>query len=49
MDATADAIFLMDRASMLFADINDTACRMFGYAVVKKEFDRLLPDKSALT
>ena len=31
MDATADAIFLVDRTSMLFVDVNETACRMFGY------------------
>jgi PAS domain S-box-containing protein len=31
MDATADAIFLVDRTSMLFVDVNETACHMFGY------------------
>jgi PAS domain S-box-containing protein len=31
MDATDDAIFLVDRTSMLFVDVNETACRMFGY------------------
>jgi PAS domain S-box-containing protein len=31
MDATADAIFLVDRPSMLFVDVNETACHMFGY------------------
>ena len=32
MDATADAIFLIDTASMAVADVNDGACRMLGYA-----------------
>lgn len=32
MDITADAICLLDRASMRFIDCNDTACRMFGYS-----------------
>ena len=31
MDATADAIFLIDRILMQFVDVNDTACRMVGY------------------
>jgi diguanylate cyclase (GGDEF)-like protein/PAS domain S-box-containing protein len=31
MDATADAIFLIDRVLMQFVDVNDTACRMVGY------------------
>ncbi len=31
MDATADAIFLVDRAGMCFVDVNVTACRMLGY------------------
>ncbi|MES2126495.1 MAG: EAL domain-containing protein [Pseudomonadota bacterium] len=31
MDATADAIFLIDRAAMCFVDVNATACRMLGY------------------
>jgi PAS domain S-box-containing protein len=31
MDATDDAIFLVDRSSMLFVDANETACHMFGY------------------
>jgi diguanylate cyclase (GGDEF)-like protein/PAS domain S-box-containing protein len=31
MDATADAIFLIDRTGMSFVDVNATACRMFGY------------------
>jgi diguanylate cyclase (GGDEF)-like protein/PAS domain S-box-containing protein len=31
MDATADAIFLIDTASMALIDVNDGACRMLGY------------------
>ncbi|QGZ42038.1 PAS domain S-box-containing protein/diguanylate cyclase (GGDEF)-like protein [Pseudoduganella flava] len=31
MDATADAIFLVDRANMCFVDVNVTACRMLGF------------------
>ncbi len=31
MDATADAIFLIDRASACFVDVNATACRLLGY------------------
>ena len=31
MDATADAIFLIDSASMALTDVNDGACRMLGY------------------
>ncbi|GGX92222.1 EAL domain-containing protein [Massilia dura] len=31
MDATADAIFLIDIQSMRFADVNDGAARMLGY------------------
>lgn len=31
MDATADAIYLVDRISMRFVDINGAACRMLGY------------------
>ncbi|MFZ4876687.1 EAL domain-containing protein [Janthinobacterium sp. Mn2066] len=31
MDATADAIFLVDRAEMCFIDVNQTACRMLGF------------------
>jgi diguanylate cyclase (GGDEF)-like protein/PAS domain S-box-containing protein len=31
MDSTADAIFLLDAASMALADVNDGACRMLGY------------------
>ncbi|MFP5391417.1 MAG: EAL domain-containing protein [Gammaproteobacteria bacterium] len=32
MDATADAIFLIDRAKECFVDVNATACQMLGYA-----------------
>ena len=32
MDATADAIFLIDGASMALFDLNDGACRMLGYS-----------------
>lgn len=31
MDATADAITLMSRATMRFVEVNATACRMLGY------------------
>jgi diguanylate cyclase (GGDEF)-like protein/PAS domain S-box-containing protein len=31
MDATADAIFLIDTANMALLDVNDGACRMLGY------------------
>ncbi len=31
MDATADAIMLVERRSMLFVEVNATACTMFGY------------------
>ena len=31
MDATSDAIFLIDAASMLLVDVSDGACRMLGY------------------
>jgi len=31
MDKTADAIFLISRASMQFIEANETACAMFGY------------------
>ncbi|HAT31998.1 MAG TPA: sensory box protein/response regulator [Janthinobacterium sp.] len=31
MDATADAIFLVDRAGMCFVDVNLTACAMLGF------------------
>ncbi|RJG03995.1 MEDS domain-containing protein [Noviherbaspirillum sedimenti] len=31
MDATADAIFLVDHGSLMFVDANATACRLVGY------------------
>jgi diguanylate cyclase (GGDEF)-like protein/PAS domain S-box-containing protein len=31
MDATADAIFLIDTATLALVDVNDGACRMLGY------------------
>jgi len=53
MDATADAIFLVDRANMCFIDVNVTACRMLGFdredflcVGPEKEFDpSLMPLK----
>jgi diguanylate cyclase (GGDEF)-like protein/PAS domain S-box-containing protein len=44
MDATADAIFLVDRAGMCFVDVNATACRMLGYE--REEFLRVGPNKT---
>jgi diguanylate cyclase (GGDEF)-like protein/PAS domain S-box-containing protein len=44
MDATADAIFLVDRAGMCFVDVNATACRMLGYS--REEFLKVGPNKS---
>ncbi len=32
METSPDAIFLVDRASMLYVDVNDTACTMLGYS-----------------
>ena len=32
VDATADAIFLIDPGSMAFVDVNEGACRMLGYS-----------------
>ncbi|HEV7815160.1 MAG TPA: diguanylate cyclase, partial [Janthinobacterium sp.] len=43
MDATADAIFLVDRAGMCFVDVNATACRMLGYA--REDFLKAGPNK----
>jgi diguanylate cyclase (GGDEF)-like protein/PAS domain S-box-containing protein len=39
MDATADAIFLIDRSAGAFVDVNVTACRMLGYE--REEFLQL--------
>ncbi|MES3022661.1 MAG: EAL domain-containing protein [Pseudomonadota bacterium] len=41
MDATADAIMLVDRASMLLVEVNATACRLLGYT--REELLRLGP------
>ncbi|HEY1149281.1 MAG TPA: EAL domain-containing protein [Pseudoduganella sp.] len=46
MDATADAIFLVDRANMCFIDVNVTACRMLGYE--RDDFLRVGPNKSTI-
>ncbi|NVD70903.1 EAL domain-containing protein [Duganella sp. BJB1802] len=45
MDATADAIFLVDRAGMCFVDVNVTACRMLGYE--REDFLKVGPGKPA--
>ncbi|MET0266576.1 MAG: EAL domain-containing protein [Duganella sp.] len=45
MDATADAIFLVDRAGKCFADVNATACRMLGFE--RDEFLSIGPDQAA--
>ncbi|HEU4844827.1 MAG TPA: EAL domain-containing protein, partial [Burkholderiaceae bacterium] len=45
MDATADAIFLVDRAGMCFVDVNVTACRMLGYH--REDFLKVGPQKAA--
>ena len=45
MDATADAIFLVDRAGMCFVDVNATACRMLGYE--REDFLKLGPGATA--
>ncbi|KQQ45744.1 sensory box protein/response regulator [Duganella sp. Leaf126] len=44
MDATADAIFLVDRAGKRFVDVNATACRMLGFE--RDEFLRVGLDQS---
>ena len=44
MDATADAIFLVDRAGMCFVDVNVTACRMLGYE--REDFLKVGPNKA---
>ena len=43
MDATADAIFLVDRAGMCFVDVNATACRMLGFE--REDFLQVGPNK----
>nr|WP_315397943.1 EAL domain-containing protein [uncultured Duganella sp.] len=45
MDATADAIFLVDRAGMCFVDVNATACRMLGYE--REDFLKVGPGAAA--
>ncbi|WP_317205528.1 EAL domain-containing protein [Janthinobacterium sp.] len=45
MDATADAIFLVDRAGMCFVDVNLTACRMLGYE--REDFLKVGPGRSS--
>jgi diguanylate cyclase (GGDEF)-like protein/PAS domain S-box-containing protein len=50
MDATADAIFLIDAGSMALVDINDGACRMLAYErrdLLQLELARFMPDWSA--
>ncbi|MET3131529.1 diguanylate cyclase (GGDEF)-like protein/PAS domain S-box-containing protein [Oxalobacteraceae bacterium GrIS 1.11] len=47
MDATADAIFLVDRAGMCFVDVNLTACRMLGYA--REDFLMVGPGRASGT
>ncbi|MES2263293.1 MAG: EAL domain-containing protein [Pseudomonadota bacterium] len=44
MDATADAIFLVDRAGACFVDVNATACRMLGY--LREDFLRVGPNRA---
>ncbi|SHN31166.1 PAS domain S-box-containing protein/diguanylate cyclase (GGDEF) domain-containing protein [Duganella sacchari] len=44
MDATADAIFLVDRAGMCFVDVNATACRMLGFE--REDFLQVGPNRS---
>ncbi|MDL2353651.1 MAG: EAL domain-containing protein [Pseudomonadota bacterium] len=41
MDATAEAIFLVQRSSMLFVEVNTTACEMLGYT--REELLRIGP------
>lgn len=41
MDASADAIFLIDRRSQRFIEVNATACNLFGYS--REEFLELDP------
>ncbi|MGK5080395.1 EAL domain-containing protein [Janthinobacterium sp. HLX7-2] len=44
MDATADAIFLIDRAGLCFVDVNQTACRMLGFE--REDFLRVGPGRA---
>lgn len=41
MDATADAIVLIDSANQRFIEVNATACKLFGYS--REEFFQLAP------
>ena len=41
MDATADAIFLVERSSMRFVEVNATACSMLGYT--REEMFQMCP------
>ncbi|HVK54295.1 MAG TPA: EAL domain-containing protein [Burkholderiales bacterium] len=43
MDATGDAIFLVNRATMRFMEVNATACNMLGYT--KEEFLAMAPSQ----
>lgn len=43
MDATADAITLVNRTTMRFVEVNATACTMLGYS--REEFFQLRPDQ----
>ena len=46
MDATADAIFLLDATTLALLDVNDGACRMLGYA--RAELLQQAPEQLAL-
>ena len=43
LDLCGDAIYITDRASMRFVDVNATACRQFGYS--REQFLGITPDK----
>ena len=50
LDATADAIFLLDAATLALVDVNDGACRMLGYeraALLAQTPERLALGSSA--
>jgi len=46
MDHSADIIMLVDRATMTYVDLNDTACRLLGYT--REELLRMGPQDIAL-
>jgi diguanylate cyclase (GGDEF)-like protein/PAS domain S-box-containing protein len=46
MDVSQDMIFLVDRASMRFLYVNETACRMSGYS--REEYLGLLPHETLM-